>query len=572
MHARLSLALIVGGVFSLEALPAAAQVRLPLPVPLQETLSWREDPEFVLRGFEVRVEGGRVPRAFAATHARRGSTASTSAPGTAGAMRRRRPSTGDVPIAADPTRIEVRPSLVTSPRRHDGLVVAYLDGSDCLVRRSSDRGGRWSEPVRLPTLSAASVCGTPVLAYSHEGRDLYAAYQDLRVITTLLVPDGSRIRQDNETDIVVVRSSDDGRTWTPPVAALDAPALTVWYDCPGGVRAACVPRDFVLGASYERPSIAAGGDGSDGSGVYVAATRVPNVDIDGTQPPTIVDLARSHTRGRSWSPPVALDEGRLAGTAGPTVLTQGPRVATGRRGEVHVAWYHSAGDGPRFGTFEIRTRRSGSRGQTWGPVVVAAANEPETGEVLGPAPFARRWFTSMFPSALIDRDGRAHIIYTHDPEPFAPTAEQGDIRHVSSPGPPYTDWSEPVTVNDDGLDRSQGFPSLATRRQGRASLVEVAWEDTRFAPDSAPGLTELQAGVSRYDVFHSRLVPASGMGWSTNRRVSDVSSVQNGASTNDRTALAASDTGFVFAVWSDRRFKTGPADSGDDIYGSGILP
>jgi hypothetical protein len=138
-------------------------------------------------------------------------------------MCRRWPSSGDVPIAADPARIEVRPSLVTSPRRPDGLLMAYLDGSDCLVRRGSGRGGRWSEPVRLPTLSASSVCGTPSLAYSHDGRDLYAAYQDLRVITTLLAPDGSRIRQDNETDVVVVRSSDDGRTWTPSLAALDAP-------------------------------------------------------------------------------------------------------------------------------------------------------------------------------------------------------------------------------------------------------------------------------------------------------------------------------------------------------------
>jgi hypothetical protein len=449
--------------------------------------------------------------------------------------------------------------------------MAYLDGSDCRVRRSSDREGRWSEPVRLPTLSEKSVCGTPALAYSHEGRDLYAAYQDLRVITTLLAPDGSRIRQDNETDIVVARSSDDGRTWTPPVPALDAPPLTVWYDCPGGVLEACVPRDFILGASYERPSIAAGGDGSDGSGVYVAATRVPNIDIDGTQPPTIVELARSQTRGMSWSPPLALDEGRPAGP-GTLVLTQGPRVATGPRGEVLVAWYHSAEDGPRFGTFEIRTRRSGSRGQTWGPIVVAAASERETGEVLGPAPFTRRWFTSMFPSALIDRQGRAHLVYTQDPEPFAATAEQGDIRHVSSSGAPYTEWSEPVTVNDDGLGRAQGFPSLATRRQGRVSVVEVVWEDTRLAPGSAPGLTPLQAGVSRYDVFHARLVPASGMGWSANRRVSDVSSAQNGASTNDRTGIAASDFGVVFAVWSDRRGKAGPTDPGDDLYGSRILP
>jgi hypothetical protein len=129
-----------------------------------------------------------------------------------------------------------------------------------------------------------------------------------------------------------------------------------------------------------------------------------------------------------------------------------------------------------------------------------------------------------------------------------------------------------VDVNDDGLGRAQGFASLATRRHGRTTIVEAVWEDTRLAPDSAPGLNPSQARLSRYDVFHSRLVPASGSGWSGNLRVSDASSTQNTNATNDRTALTANDSGVVFAVWSDRRQKALPTDAGDDLFGSRIAP
>ena len=129
-----------------------------------------------------------------------------------------------------------------------------------------------------------------------------------------------------------------------------------------------------------------------------------------------------------------------------------------------------------------------------------------------------------------------------------------------------------MDVNDDGLGRAQGFASLATRRHGRHTVVEAVWEDTRLAPDSVPGTTPSDARLSLYDVFHARLASNLEPGWSGNRRVSDVSSQQNTANTNDRTAVAANDSGVVFAVWSDRRGKTGPTEAGDDLFGSRIAP
>jgi hypothetical protein len=548
---------------------AAIAQELPLPSQLEESLAWRADPEAALRRFRVRPVRGPAPHRELATVQRKPGDASDGAE----RMCRKKSTAEDVAIANDPSVLEIRPSLVTSPRRQDVVVMAYAGsgfssapGLRCFVSASFDRGQRWSESLRLPMISPTSECGAPALAYSPDGKYLYAAYQDQRSTTTFLTEDGSIVRSESDTDIVVTRSSDEGRTWTKPVLGLDGAAGSMTYRCTPAYPNGCVAIDWTAGSSFERPSLAAGADGCAESSVYVAATQFPENDL--AAPPTTIVVARSLNRGTTWGSPRALDAGQ-AGS--PAVITQGPRVATGPRGEVLVAWYHSGIDGPRFGVFEIRVRRSGNGGATWDPIVAAAAGELETAFSLGSRPY-KRWWTTMFPAVVIDRDGRAHVVYTQDPEPLADTAEEGDIRYVSSPCPPYTSWSLPADVNDDGLGRAQGFASLATRRHGHTTIVEAVWEDTRLAPDSVPGLTASQARLFLYDVFHARLTPALGPEWSANRRVSDVSSVQNAANTNDRTALTSNDSGLVFAVWSDRRSKTGPTDRGDDLVGSRIAP
>ena len=241
---------------------------------------------------------------------------------------------------------------------------------------------------------------------------------------------------------------------------------------------------------------------------------------------------------------------------------QGGRVAAGAGGEVLVAWYDSGTDGARRGTFEIRTRRSGDNGKCWDDSVGAVVNEEELGLNLGPAPALKSWWTGMFPGVAVDGDGRAHLVYTHDPEPGSETAEEGDIRYVASPCSPFRDWSSPVTVNDDGPGRAQGFPSLAVRRKGHSPILEVVWEDSRLAP----------VGNLVYDIFHSRLLPERWFSWSCNRRVTDVSSTQDAVSTGERTGLAANHSGLIFAVWTDRRDKASTSDGEDDVYGSRIAP
>jgi hypothetical protein len=284
-------------------------------------------------------------------------------------------------------------------------------------------------------------------------------------------------------------------------------------------------------------------------------------ELDDAAAPTTIVVTRSLNDGASWSAPQDLDAGQ---PFGPRVITQGPRIAAGSGTEALVAWYHSGFDGWLAGGFEIRTARTGDAGATWDPVVTAAADPGETRFRLGPY---RRWWTTMFPDAAIDEEGRAHVVYTHDPVAGSTTAEEGDVRYVGSPLSPFAAWSDPVTVNDDGLVRAQGFASLVARRQVRETVVEVVWEDTRLAPDGSAA-----TALSLYDVFHSRLEPGSGAGWSASTRVSDESSTQTQTSSAGRTSVTANRTGVVLAAWSDRRGVASTADLASNAYGSPIDP
>ena len=263
--------------------------------------------------------------------------------------------------------------------------------------------------------------------------------------------------------------------------------------------------DVDPGSSFERPSISTPLDGV-GNQVYVTATRF--AEEDPTLPPTAIAFGRSDNGGQSWSATEVLD----AGDAEPLpILVQGARAAGGRGGEVLVAWYHSGDDGHLVGDFEIRVRRSLTNGRTWGPMVVAARDATETGRDLGPLDYYKQWWPTMFPDVAVDRSGRAHIVYGHDPEAGNTTAEEGDVRYVTSRRTPWTEWSAPITLNDDGPGRAQGYASLTVRHQGRQSVADVVWEDTRLTGDlPVVGSPAFSSPNQFYDIYHTRWLRAVG--------------------------------------------------------------
>jgi hypothetical protein len=245
-------------------------------------------------------------------------------------------------------------------------------------------------------------------------------------------------------------------------------------------------------------------------------------------------------------------------------------VAGGRGGEVLVAWYHSGDDGPLAGGFEIRVRGSRNGGETWQPVVAAARDASESGSDLGPLGFYKPWWPTMFPDCALDRRGRAHLVYGRDPEAGDLTAEEGDVRYVTSRRAPWKDWSAPITVNDDGPGRAQGFASVAVREAAHASIVDVVWEDTRNSPEVPIDPATLDSPNLYYDIFHARGVVTEKWGsWSANERVSDVPSRQEQIATGRRTDLTANDL-LLFAAWTDRREAQAVTDRDQDVYGSAI--
>lgn len=468
-------------------------------------------------------------------------SAGGSPPGSAKAKKLR-----DVGIGAHATKHENEPTIAANPKDKKKLVAgSHFFGlpapttNRCVAYTSSDGGATWSAPFAMPHLTPFSSCSDPVLAYAPDGSRVYYAYMDIKSASL------------GGFDIVVSHSDDDGQTWTGPVIALD------------GIGTGAPPR-----FQYDKPWIGTHVDENESDWVYVTATRFR---VSGTIPLNAIDFASSSDKGASWSAPATLDSGSNPGVV-PFVLVQGSRPTGGLGGDVLVAWYHSGSDGWLAGSFQIRTRRSGNHGLTWDPIVTAAADSFEAPFWLGPFQFYHRWWGTMFPDVEIDAGGEAHIVYTHDPAAnpfpgFSTTAEDGDIRYISSGGLPYDTWSPPVTVNDDGLVRAQGYAALETQHGGQSSSLHVVWEDHRLSPEvptAFPNSSNLF-----YDQFYSRKVPGEGVGWFTNFRVSDASSINDFIFIGDYIDLTANNK--LMAIWTDRRDKASIFDFEDDAFGSHII-
>jgi hypothetical protein len=450
-----------------------------------------------------------------------------SPPGNAQAKRLR-----DVPIGVHPTKHENEPSIAANPRNQKQLVAgSHYFGPPpptavrCVAYTSADGGATWSAPFVMPQLTALSQCSDPVLAYAPDGSRVYYAYMD--------------VKGGIDWDIVVSYSDDDGQTWTGPILVLDA----------------SVQGGFL----YDKPWIGTHVDDNESNWVYVTATRFA-VIAGGSD---AIAFTRSSDFGLTWSTPPTLLEFTPS-----FVVLQGSRPSGGVGGEVLVAWYNSGSDGWLAGGFEIHTRRSADHGATFDPVVVASVDSYELPFWLGPMAFYHRWWGGMFPDVEIDPGGEAHIVYTHDPVAGSADAEDGDIRYITSAGPPYTSWSSPVTVNDDGLVRAQGYPALRTQHGGESSILHVIWEDHRLSPE-LPAVFPNSSNL-HYDIFYARKLPGLAVGWSSNFRVSDASSFEDFVFIGDYNDLAATNSG-LFAIWTDRRDKLSILDFEDDVYGSRII-
>ena len=427
------------------------------------------------------------------------------------------PKLKDVEIGDDPTRTENQPAIAANPTDKKKLVAgshfaAPLTPSTnrCVAYRSSDNGATWTAPFTMPQLSDSSACADPVLSYAPDGSRVFYAYMD--------------IKPNNDWDIVVSYSDDDGQSWTGPIIALNAQP----------------------GFLYDKPWIAAHVDSGESNWVYVTATQFSTV-AGGTD---FIAFTRSSNKAESWSnPPTLLD------SAASPIVVQGSRPVGGLGGEVLVAWYNSGSDGWLNGSFNIRTSRSGDNGATFDPPVNAVMDNTELPFWLGPNASYHRWWGAMFPDVEIGPDGQAFIVYTHDPVAGSTTAEDGDIRYISSQGSPYNAWSNPITVSDDSSGKAQGYAALEV---GNGGQLHAVWEDHRLSSNSN----------LFYDCFYSR--KPRGTDWFSNFRVGETSSMSDFIYIGDYIGITSNNT-TLFCIWTDRRDKLSIFDFEDDVYGSLII-
>jgi hypothetical protein len=262
------------------------------------------------------------------------------------------------------------------------------------------------------------------------------------------------------TGVSVSRSTDGGRTFADPVAA--------------------VLKDFTF-HFIDKPWMAA--DPSNPNNLYVTYT---DFDISGFFDPTAscpgnirlgIELVASKDAGVTWTAPLVLDNGCFPNE------NQGSNVAVDSKGNVLVAWEQF----PVFlPTNEIDIVRSTNGGLSFAPKAAVVIVTPVGSSCFGLLQGGFR--NNEFPSLAIDRSRRSSngMLYVAwndgrlgvTPEPYcpfqaAPTYNFGDA-FVSSSSDGGATWAPAVKVNDNshatGAPADHYLPGIAADSAGHLAV------------------------------------------------------------------------------------------------------
>ncbi len=221
-----------------------------------------------------------------------------------------------------------------------------------------------------------------------------------------------------ETVIELVRSGDNGLTWSDPIEI--SPRIRQVFEI-GTRPAAEESTSGVVGENGESPYTAPGGQ---------------------------------------------VIEGRLR-------LVQGSQPVVGPDGTVYVGWMDTTDDGPFEGLAQMYVSTSEDGGESWSRGRrVSTFLEPG----FRPRTTFFRYWGSGFAQMATGPEGEVYVGYVG--LPAGAPSDDGDLYVVRSLDKGRT-WRRPVKVNDDDTGRMQFFPSIATSPDGR---LHAMWGDMRDDP------------------------------------------------------------------------------------------
>jgi hypothetical protein len=353
--------------------------------------------------------------------------------------------------AFDETRIpgaEIEPAVTVNPAHPRNIVATWQQDLGVGAARTdmigtSRDGGRTWERVTIPGLSlctggSADSATDPWLSAGPDGTVYFSgAALDLS-------------SDPPPAELLASRSSDRGRSWSPPVA-FAGPSVRLERE--------------VVTADPARP----------GHAYAVWWERDPVNPFAGSTH----QFARTTNGGASWSKPTTLDaapEGALDQSAEILVLPDGSLLATFARIQIEGAG----------AVQKLFASRSEDRGQSWSePLEVTSQSiqpylDPETGDQLSNQDLT-------FHSAAIAPDGTVYVAWDRASSPATGTI---DIVKSSDGG---VTWSGPTELP--GVSAFAFEPAIAVDSRG---TVGVTWYDTRNdVPGDAPLTTDVWFAHSR---------------------------------------------------------------------------
>lgn len=310
-------------------------------------------------------------------------------------------------------------ALVAHPLHPERLVLGYGISGPAQVRRSVDGGRTWSARVSLPRLRQRDSVGAPVLAFSGDGKVLYAAY-----VT---------VQEDKDTTEVTLltRSTDGGRTWAPPTVIQRNDGWLTWSQAAALVVQPTRPHKLHL--------------------------LIDTLGQSSHEFYSYLTLLTSTDGGKSWRATPACPLGDnyefYNCIAGNLVVTPTGALLLNYRGYEDIQDYVDT----------ARVVRSIDDGASFQVVREWSIDDDDPWEE-APNP---GWGTG---GMVVTPDGLATILYVRHS-----TTGAVQILSVQSAEPWYYDWGPPVPVVSVAPDTPIWGPRLAVAQCGGRSLLHAVW-------------------------------------------------------------------------------------------------